>query len=218
MPRETFFNLPGEKREKITELALAEFALHDYRTASLSRIVKKTGIAKGSMYQYFDDKKELYLYLVQLAAEVKFKTIDRHINGTAGADFFERYKMIIYYGARFDFNEPRYANILYHATYEPTDPDVREISEELKEASFRYIEGAVEDGIRKGQLGGDISKDFIVFALYHLTISLRDYLSDKFNFSFKEAVKKGSGSPVSDEDLMKVIEEFILFFRQGIMR
>jgi len=216
MPKETFFNLSQEKRNKITELALEEFALHDYRTASLSRIVEKAGISKGSMYQYFDDKKELYLYLVKLAADTKFKTIDRHISSSEVSDFFERYKMIIYYGARFDFNEPRFANILYHATYEPTDPDVVAISEELKGASFQYIKDAVEEGVREGQLRKDISKDFMVFALYHLTISLRDYLSDKFNFSFKDAVKKGAGSPISDEEIMEVIEEFTLFFKQGI--
>lgn len=97
MPKETFFNLSQEKRNKITELALEEFALHDYRTASLSRIVEKAGISKGSMYQYFDDKKELYLYLVKLAADIKFKTIDRHISSSEVSDFFERYKLIIYY-------------------------------------------------------------------------------------------------------------------------
>lgn len=215
MPKETFFNLPSEKREKITELALDEFALHDYRTASLSRIVEKAGIAKGSMYQYFDDKKELYLYLIKLAAETKFKSIDRQINGSV-SNFFERYKMTTFYGARFDFSQPRYANILYHATYEPTDPEVIDISEELKETSFQYIEGIVEEGIRQGQLREDISKDFLVFALYHLTVDLRDYLSKKFNFSFKEAVRKGMGTPVTDEELMAVLDEFIVIFREGI--
>jgi AcrR family transcriptional regulator len=217
MPKETFFNLPQEKKDKITELALEEFALYDYRSASLSRIVEKAGIAKGSMYQYFDDKKELYLYLVKLAAEIKFKTIDRQIDTQAG-DFFERYKLTTFYGARFDFSEPRYANILYHATYEPTDPEVMDISEELKKTSLQYIKAIVEDGINRGQLTKEISSEFIVFALYNLTVGLRDFLTNKFKFSFKEAVKKGVGLPVSDKELMSVLEEFIFIFEEGIAK
>jgi AcrR family transcriptional regulator len=64
MPKPTFLNLPDDKRERITELALDEFSTHPYRQASLSRIVARAGIAKGSMYQYFENKLDLYRWLV----------------------------------------------------------------------------------------------------------------------------------------------------------
>jgi AcrR family transcriptional regulator len=215
LPKETFLNLPREKREKIIEHTLEEFALRDYRSASLSRIVEKAGIAKGSIYQYFDDKKELYLYLVKLAAETKFAYIDRSID-LADADFFEKYKQTVFHGASFDFSQPRYANILYHATYEPTDPDIQEVSAELKKATFQYLRLSVDEGIRRGELRNDLSVDFMVFALYQLTVALRDYFSSKFNFSLKHAVEKGLGSPVGDEELKAVLDEFIDFFKQGL--
>ena len=215
MPKDTFFNLSPEKRGNITELALEEFAINDYRSASLSRIVEKAGIAKGSMYQYFENKKDLYLYLIKLSAETKFKTIDEQI-GHLSEDFFERYKLITFYGARFDFSQPRYANILYHATYEATDPHIVDISRELKNDSYQYIRATVRDGLAKGQLRTDISEDFLVFALYHLTISLRDYLSQQFNFSFKDAVRKGTGPPINEKQLLSVLDEFIFFFKKGL--
>jgi hypothetical protein len=56
----------------------------------------------------------------------------------------------------------------------------------------------------------------MVFALYQLTIRLRDYLSSKFNFSFKKAVEKGAGLPVNDEDLLGILNEFINFFKKGL--
>jgi AcrR family transcriptional regulator len=64
MPKPTFLNLPDAKRDRITELALDEFSTHPYRQASLSRIVARAGIAKGSMYQYFENKLDLYRWLV----------------------------------------------------------------------------------------------------------------------------------------------------------
>jgi AcrR family transcriptional regulator len=64
VPKPTFWNLPEAKRTRITDLAIAEFARWPYPQASLSRIVQQAGIAKGSMYQYFADKFDLYHWLV----------------------------------------------------------------------------------------------------------------------------------------------------------
>lgn len=71
MPKQTFFNLEPEKRQAVIETAVEEFARQPFEQASLSKIVEKCGIAKGSMYQYFDDKRDLYLYVVDLAYEQK---------------------------------------------------------------------------------------------------------------------------------------------------
>jgi TetR/AcrR family transcriptional regulator len=54
MPKQTFFNLPDEKRDLITDVVIDEFADNDYDKVSISRIVQRAGIAKGSFYQYFD--------------------------------------------------------------------------------------------------------------------------------------------------------------------
>ena len=65
MPSQTFYNLPAKKRDRIIEVALAEFAYKDYNSASISHIVRQTGIAQGSLYQYFSNKKELYLLSIK---------------------------------------------------------------------------------------------------------------------------------------------------------
>ena len=79
MPKETFFNLPKEKRENILNRAIEEFATHSYSSASISKIVRDAKISKGSLYQYFEDKKDLYLYLIQTFMDEKrryFESLD----------------------------------------------------------------------------------------------------------------------------------------------
>ena len=56
-------------------IALEEFADRDYDGASVSRVVARAGIAKGSIYQYFTDKKDLYLHLVDEAGRVLLEEI-----------------------------------------------------------------------------------------------------------------------------------------------
>lgn len=217
MPKATFFNLPDDKRARFTSAALDEFALHDYRTASLSRIVNTVGIAKGSVYQYFEGKQELYLYVVTLAAETKFGFIDRSLPEGID-DFFERFKLTVYHGARFDFSQPRLGSILYNATYEPSGPETLAVSAQLKAASFDYLRGLVEAGIQQGDLRDDLDVEFTVFALYQLAASLREYLSERFAFSFKDAVRDGAGSPVGDDDLGRVLDELVGLLRGGLAR
>lgn len=64
MPKQTFFNLPSEKKEKITLAAYDIFTKEEYENVSIRSITSKAEISIGSFYKYFDDKDDLYLYLM----------------------------------------------------------------------------------------------------------------------------------------------------------
>ncbi|MEM6524884.1 MAG: TetR/AcrR family transcriptional regulator [Bacteroidota bacterium] len=76
MPKSTFANLKSEKRTLIIESGLNEFSDHSYAEASVSRMVKNLGIAKGSIYQYFNDKSDLYAYLIELSLGRKYEILN----------------------------------------------------------------------------------------------------------------------------------------------
>lgn len=67
MPKQTFLNLNAQKQRNIVYAALTEFTEQGYTLGSVGTIAKKASVAKGSMYQYFEDKKEFYLYLMDYA-------------------------------------------------------------------------------------------------------------------------------------------------------
>lgn len=67
MPTTTFFNLAEEKRQKLLQAAFAEFSSKPYEEASINAIIQTAAISRGSFYQYFADKDELYFYLHCLA-------------------------------------------------------------------------------------------------------------------------------------------------------
>lgn len=64
MPSQTFYNLPDPKKKRIVAGAMKEFSEKSLNEASISSIVKNAEISRGSFYQYFDDKKDLYFYLI----------------------------------------------------------------------------------------------------------------------------------------------------------
>lgn len=66
MCTETFLHLPEEKRNRFLEAAWEEFTAVSYAEASINQIVRRAGVPRGSFYQYFTDKQDLFLYLMNL--------------------------------------------------------------------------------------------------------------------------------------------------------
>lgn len=62
MPKQTFFNLSEEKKERLLNAAYQEFSQYSFSESSINRIIKLAQIPRGSFYQYFEDKQDLYLY------------------------------------------------------------------------------------------------------------------------------------------------------------
>ena len=65
MPSSTFLNLPAEKQEKLFEAATREFSHRPFNEASINQIIKEAGIPRGSFYMYFQDKEDLFRYLLK---------------------------------------------------------------------------------------------------------------------------------------------------------
>ena len=58
-------NLPAEKQEKLFEAATREFSHRPFNEASINQIIKEAGIPRGSFYMYFQDKEDLFRYLLK---------------------------------------------------------------------------------------------------------------------------------------------------------
>lgn len=65
MPKELFSTIPQAKRDKILSAAFAEFSAQKYYQASINKIIKEADISRGSFYQYFEDKEDIYFYLLE---------------------------------------------------------------------------------------------------------------------------------------------------------
>ncbi|KAB2951788.1 TetR/AcrR family transcriptional regulator [Heliorestis acidaminivorans] len=64
MPKPTFFNLSEEKKANLLKAIKKEFSRAPYNEALISNIVKSASIARGSFYQYFEDKEDAFLFLL----------------------------------------------------------------------------------------------------------------------------------------------------------
>jgi AcrR family transcriptional regulator len=218
MPYQTFFNLPEEKRQSVIDAALEEFSLHDYKTASLSRMVEKAGIAKGSMYQYFENKKDLYLYLMDHAAGVKLRYLQESTSGRAG-DFFDLLKEISQGSTRFNLSQPKYSRLLYHAAREKYNEDLGDLASQLREVSRNYLKDLMLAARERGEIRRDIDMDLASFCVSQISIDLEDFMSAKYGYSYSDILKESRDSlPITSRQVDETLEDMIGFFRRGLER
>ena len=71
MPKQTFFNLPEEKKQNLIAAAEIEFSKVPLMKASVANIIKIAGIPRGSFYQYFENIEDLYMYLLEQETDKK---------------------------------------------------------------------------------------------------------------------------------------------------
>ena len=91
MPKTTFLNLSLQKQSVLLNAAKKEFSRVPLHEASISNIVKEADIPRGSFYQYFEDKEDVFFYLL----EEESKRVTEHFYSLLqinSGDLFESFK------------------------------------------------------------------------------------------------------------------------------
>nr|WP_279665116.1 TetR/AcrR family transcriptional regulator [Ectobacillus ponti] len=82
-------NLEPEKQERILNASMKEFAGKGYEQASTNAIVKEAGISKGLLFHYFQNKKQLYLFLYDYCLDLVVQDVFARMD-LSETDFFQR--------------------------------------------------------------------------------------------------------------------------------
>lgn len=219
MPKPTFFNLPASKREALIDRALREFAEHPFHRASLSRIVSRAGIAKGSLYQYFDDKFDLYRWL--LTEEVPRRRMEASPLGAGDsppADLGELLRALVRSGVRFLLDNPVLVGVANAVTQPTSDPQLQALYREVRDAGHaRFV--ALLAGMRDaGQLRADLDLDLVgrVIGLV-LGQGLPELLLGRAGVGLADLLQDPAvASHLEGEHVERVIDEAVRLLLEGL--
>ncbi|MFW5649225.1 MAG: TetR/AcrR family transcriptional regulator [Candidatus Alkaliphilus sp. MAG34] len=135
----TFNNLGDEKKDTILNAAIEEFSRHSYKSASTNRIVKNAGIGKGMLFYYFKSKKNLYLYLVDIAFNDFMENLVDFLDKSE-KDLFNRIFQWNIYKIKMFIKEPQKFNFLMKISAEESP----EVKNEIKRKYSLMSEKAYE--------------------------------------------------------------------------
>jgi TetR/AcrR family transcriptional regulator len=191
MPKNTFYNLSDEKKDRIFDAALQEFSTWSFSEASLNQIIKNADIPKGSFYQYFDNKEDIYLYMMEVISNEKAEILNQVKGIDPDADVFE----VIMHATR-EFLEQGKEKPGYAEAGMRMDLDNNEIKMKFHKSSTEKFIKMVERDKERGLIKPEVDSELVINMIS--TFSLQEYYR---NGSDKERYLKNLG------DAIKIIKE-----------
>lgn len=187
MPSSTFINLPLEKKKKFVEEALIEFSSKNYELASINVIIKKMNIARGSVYQYFEDKRDLWLSLKAHCDQIKMNHIQM-VNRFDYPDFWSYYKALYAKSIEFDLEEPYCSRFLYRVGFKETCPELEAYIRQWKDDANAMFVQWVNHEKQNGSMDAGIEDEIAVHFMTSLSMSVAEFLQSKYQAEFENIV------------------------------
>lgn len=136
---EKFFELPQEKQLRIINAGFEVFSKYEYKKASTEEIAIKAGISKGLLFHYFNNKKSLYMYLLNYSMNlIKEQMVNSEFEQIT--DFFELLEYTVSLKANILERTPYIMEFSMRAFYSQNET----ISEDLQEKMQRETDQIFE--------------------------------------------------------------------------
>ncbi|MTI65323.1 MAG: TetR/AcrR family transcriptional regulator [Firmicutes bacterium] len=207
MPKNTFFNLPEKKRTRILNAAIDEFSKYSYEKASITRIVNTANIAKGSFYQYFENKLDLFRHIFMISADEKLKYLKPTLDKMESEDFFTTLRNLYVAGIEFVKENYKLSQIADRLMKSNNENLKNEIFGETKPKSNHFLKVLLLKGIKRGEIDSSIDVELVSVMLTNLSFTITEYY-----------LKTNEKGIVTDDysDLMEMVEKMIYTIENGI--
>lgn len=141
-----FENLKKDKKEQILEACIHEFAERGYEKASTNTIIKEAGISKGILFHYFQNKRSLFIYIVDYCIHIFLDEYKKYPLTETG-DIFQRLIELGFIKLKIIHTNPEVSKIVI-GTYVNSPEDIRieieskysSLTNEFKAAIFEKID------------------------------------------------------------------------------
>lgn len=174
MPTVTWARLDGSRRNGVLAAAEAEFAAQGFSGGSLNVIARRAGVAKGSLFQYFADKRDLYAYVTDQASqrvraymEAQIDTLD------ARRPFFDFLTDLLDAWVAYFADNPRERALHAAASFE-VDTDAR-VS--VRAVVHRHYLEVLRPLVRDARMRGDLRADADIEMLLSLLLMILPHLA-----------------------------------------
>jgi hypothetical protein len=175
MPKRTFFRLEEDKKERIIRAAIDEFHKNGFENAKIGNIADEAQIAKGSIYQYFEDKKEFFMYSINWSLDYFMKNIDYSSpveemdpfdyllsDGHKKLELLKKEKILVYFFK--DIMTGKFGAM------------TKEINDYLWKIGDEHLIKLIDVGIKKGTIRSDVDKNLLLLFYKGVTMQIDEYV------------------------------------------
>lgn len=205
-----FERLPKEKQKRIINAVINELAAKGYKLSSTDIIAKEAGISKGSLFNYFKNKKGMFRYVFDYSIEITLKAFYEDMD-LSKTDVIDRYKKAILIKLKLLKEYPEIFNFFTKVTFE-NDNEVKDIIQDriikITKESYGKIFSGLDLGVFKEEIDANKAINVIVWTLQGLSNQLLEKYR-RMNVSFDQ---------IDYENLMNELDEYLLILKQGLYK
>jgi AcrR family transcriptional regulator len=214
MPKQTFFNLPEDKRRLIEDVSIEEFAGGGFEAASISHIVSRAGIAKGSFYQYFDDKHDLFMHLVNLFTQEKHAYFKALQPPASNMDFFAYLRWLFSAGYAYATTQSKLNRAVSRVLF-GEGLFMGETFKEAREISARMFADLIRQASTRGDIDPAIDPIVSAFIVETLLNSLGLFILNQQQIS-SEDLQQGNIDWLRSEQAQKIVGHVLYVLENGL--
>lgn len=203
-----FESLAEEKKKRILDATIEEFAINGYDKASTNSIVKKAGISKGILFHYFESKKKLFLYIFDYCMS---NLIDKYysVKEIEPKDIFERFMWINIRKIKIMNEEPLMNKLVFSAISNMPESLKQELTERYNSYYTKYIPEIFRD-IDTSKFRKDMDKQKAI----ELIMICMEGISNKYIQKYKNISVDEVFNNV--ENIMDECNEYLEILKFGI--
>lgn len=163
-PRRQFSRLSRERR--VAEIMLAArsvFREKGYEEAPLSEIAERANVVEGSIYRYFENKRDLLIKVIEDWYEAMLADYDQQLSGIRGTR--NRLRFMIWRHLRTIHDEPELCNLMFQFLRTGSNYSHTGVHELNRQYTRRTLD-IIREGIEAGELSGDVSLRLVRDMIY----------------------------------------------------
>lgn len=205
--KETFSKLPEDKRAKILDAAIVEFAERGFESANINNIAQNAGVSVGSMYKYFDNKEDLFLTLIHYVVETLKMVLGDIMEGEDSLEV--RIEKIIRAIQAHTRDNVHLTKLYNEMATENRSNLVWKIVSDMENATAGLYTSYIKEAQEAGIIRKDINPNYFAFFLDNLFIQLQFSYACEY---YKERMKIFIGEEVFEDDEL-VVEQLMKFIK-----
>ncbi len=203
MPKETFFKIADEKRERLLREAARLFAERGFNQTDMAQLASRAGVAKGSIYNYFENKEDLYLYVCRDGMRRSREAIYGRMDPEW--DVYRQIEHIFRQGARFIQNHPEYLILYANISSAGMERFSVQMSREVEKYTADHLKRLIRRDMQRGLVRDDVDVNFAAFMVNSLyIIFMTSLVSSHFKLRLQEYLEmEGDFTDASLEPLIQ---------------
>lgn len=205
---ELFEKQNKDKQKRIIEAAILEFSEKGFENANTNRIAREANISVGSLFKYFNNKTDLFLYIVKLAEA----ELESQIHGVLSMekDFFDTVDMILSLIHEYSKTDKALVRLYHEMTSIGQSSLVETVVSTLEKVAGSEYKTMIKDAQDRGEIRADLDPAVVAFILDNIFMSLQfSYAMPYYQFRKRLFV----GEDINDK---KIIQETMSILRNAL--